>query len=312
MSIVHHGYKTVPITKILGPGDIEKLRREPHTLELAASLEATGGKPADPVILEWGTWKLLGGRHRFAAALNAKLKEVDVLLLEGTPEQLEQACLVEQVRRRKCTDAEVARLLELEHPTPAQTFHAIEDDLEEEPPLAPRKPGRPSTGKGEALAKVAAVTGRTVAAVQQAEYRERHKDDPTPPPDPCIDTLGLEVSEKTLKRVALESEALKPMAREIIEMEKAITRLEKATGGTYQRIKLALHDAFAAVDAANPESACLWCKATKYQNGCIACSGTGYLTAGQMEAVTDAKLKLEGDDAGIYVDGEWVLLSDVA
>ena len=85
----------------------------------------------------------------------------------------------------------------------------------------------------------------------------------------------------------------------------------EATGGTYQRIKLALHDAFAAVSAANPESVYLWCKATRHQAGCIACSGTGYLTAGQMEAVTDVKLKLEGDEAGIYVDGEWVLLSEV-
>jgi len=242
MSIIHHGYKTVPIAKILAPGDIEKLRREPHTLELAASLEATGGKPADPIILEWGTWKLLGGRHRFAAALNAKLKEVDVLLLEGTPEQLEQACLVEQVRRRKCTDAEVARLLELEHPTPAQTFPDVEHTIEPSPPLAPRNPGRPSTGKGEAIAKVAELTGRTPAAVQQAEYRERHKDDSPKRVDMVDQAVAAIQATHTPKKTRATERQLRELVGEAISLVDELENRTDAQNAWLARASSALED----------------------------------------------------------------------
>lgn len=307
--ITHHGYKTIPTSKVKAPGDIEKIRRERHTLELSESLATTGGKPADPIILEWGTWKLLGGRHRFAAALNAKLKEVDALLLEGTPEELEAACLVEQVKRRHATDVEVARLVELLHPTPEQTFPDVEDDVEDEPPLAPRKPGRPSTSKAKTIAKVAAITGRTEAAVKQAAHRARHEDDaPTDPgaPSRCIDTMGLHVPDEMHAEAWAEAGFLEEIEKTLIKLQGDCSR----HGQPYPQLYEAIHTAAALARSKMPKSVCPHCKLTSLRKGCLACRGRGWLRAHEMANVP-ADLLLTGNGSGVYVDGEWTPMHKV-
>ena len=310
--ITHHGYKTIPTSKVKAPGDIEKIRRERHTLELAESLATTGGKPADPIILEWGALKLLGGRHRFAAALNAKLKEVDALLLEGTPEELEAACLVEQVKRRTATDAETARLVELLHPTPEQTF----PDVEEEPPLAPRGPGRPSTGKAAAVAKVAAITGRTEAAVKQAAYRAEHKDDKPEDdgghedPSGCLDTMGLRVPSEVQADAWVEAQFLEAVEKSLVKLQGDCKRHTSVGYNTYSLLYEAIHTAAALARSKMPASVCPHCKLTSLRKGCLACRGRGWLREREMANVP-APLLVTGKDAGVYVAGKWKLLKDV-
>ena len=140
-----HGHRSAPISQLRLPGDIEQRRKLPHVIALGDSFAASGGQPGESPIVELGTMRLVAGRDRIAACLNQGIRHVDILLVSGTPEELERLALVVKVRRRPgATDREIARLLELEHPAPAQTFPEVEDDQEDAiepyPPLAPRKP----------------------------------------------------------------------------------------------------------------------------------------------------------------------------
>jgi hypothetical protein len=297
--IANHGYTTLPTAKIKAPGDIEKLRREQHTLDLAASLASTGGRPLDPIILEWGTWRLLGGRHRFAAALNAKLKDVEVILLEGTPEELEQACLVEQIRRRRATDSEIARLVELSHPTPAQTFPDVEE--EESNTLLP------PTTKRAAIAKIAKATGRTEAAVKQADHRARHKWDEEPDaPDSCIDTMGLKGTAEVHADAWSETAFLESAEKTLVKLQGDCSRHMVQ----HPQLRNAIHDAAAIARSLTPASVCPHCKLTSLQRACLACRGRGWLRAGEMANVPVALLTT-GADAGVYVGGKWTLIGKV-
>jgi hypothetical protein len=320
-------YKTVYVTKIRAPGDIELVRKEQLTQEIGDSYEFTGGEPVDPIILD-ASLRLHGGKHRFAAALNKGLKHVQAIVVTGTPEEVETLALIEQTKRRKSTDAEIARLVELQHPAPAQTFPEVYDEtapfptddeyeaakaIETAPPLAPRKPGRPDEGKGASIKAVAQATGKTPAAVRQAEYRARKAAEPTPP-DPvqaCIDTMGFDVPASVLEDAQDHLSLLEEMSRTLIASQGALTRFTNEHGVLLARIREPLHDASALVKAFMPASVCLYCKCTKHRKGCPGCSGRGWVTASGAKAVTDERMKATGELAGIYVDGKWVKLSEV-
>jgi hypothetical protein len=307
MSIIHHGYKQVETCKVKAPGDIEKIRREQHTLDLGASLDSTGGKPADPIIVEYATGKLLGGKHRFAAALNCKLKTVWVLMLEGTPEELEQACLVEQVRRRKATDQEIARLLELEHPTPEQTFPDVPDEDEE-----PEEEARPGAKKA-AIERVAAITGRTPAAVQQAEYRakkEANPDEYSDKPSTCLDWMGLPVDEEVERDAQVEHSFLEGIEKALVKLQGDCTRHVNVGAGEYSPVVLALHSAAATVRSYKPTHQCPYCKQIKTRKAtCLGCRGKGWIAARSTNV--PQVLLARGAEAGVYVEGKFTLLSEV-
>ena len=90
------GFRTVAVAKIRAPGNIEALKREQHTKEIAASYDATGGQAVEPITVDTES-RLRGGRHRFAAALLRGLKAVDVRIVDGSPEELEVMELIEQL-----------------------------------------------------------------------------------------------------------------------------------------------------------------------------------------------------------------------
>jgi hypothetical protein len=302
--ITHHGYKRVAVDRVLAPGGIERIRKESHTISLGASFEATGNLPADPIICEYATGKLLGGRHRFAAALNEGLKTVWALLLEGTPEELEQACLVEQIRRRKPTDAEIARLLELEHPTPEQTFPDVDDEDEDEEEAKPKRGSRLA-----AIKRVAEMTGRTPAAVKQAAHRAGIEDDgySTEALARCLNWLGLPVDEEVETLAYSEHVFLEGIEKTLVKLQGDWTR----HGGSYPQLKIALHLAATESRRVSPHSVCPHCKLIhSLRPGCLACRGLGYLTMAQMAAIPTALLAT-GADAGVFVEGKFTLLKDV-
>ena len=305
--IIHHGYKQVDTCKIRAPGDIEAIRREQHTLDLGDSLASTGGKPADPIIVEYATGKLLGGKHRFAAALNEGIKQVWVLMLEGTPEELEQACLVEQIRRRKATDQEIARLVELEHPTPEQTFPDVPDDEDE-----PEEEARPRT-KREAIENVAALTGRTPAAVQQADYRAKKTSEPeySDKPSTCLDWLGLLVDEEVERDAQVEHAFLEGIEKALVKLQGDCTRHAEVGLNEYPSLRETIHQAASVCRANKPKCVCHHCKLTKLlRKGCLACRGRGWLRTEETRNIPAPLLEV-GDKAGVYVDGKWTLLGKV-
>jgi hypothetical protein len=306
--ITRHGFKTVLISKLHLPGDIEQRRKQPHVMELAASYEATGGQPAEAPVVEFKTGKLVAGADRISAALNAGIKELDVLLVSGTPEELERLALVENVRRRHGGhDAQIKRLLAIEHPTPDETFPEVDDDVEADPPLAPRKPGRPSTSKGEAVAKVAAITGKTTSAVIAADYRARKADVPHAPEEPrSINTLCLKVPDEVKADAMGETLFLEDIVRQLVKLQGDCTRHLVP----YPQLKEYLHEAASNARSNMPQSICPHCKCSKLQNGCLACRGRGWLRVHEMKYIPP-ELKATGKDAVVFVVGKLTKLSEV-
>ena len=311
MTITRHGFKTVAVSKLSLPGDIEKRRKQPHVLELAASYEATGGQPAEAPVVEYKTGKLIAGADRIAAALNAGLKDIDVLMVSGTPEELERLALVENVRRRHGGhDAQVRRLLELEHPTPAETFPEVDDDVEPEPPLAPAKrtPGRPSEGKGDAVRAVASMTGKTPDAVRVAAGRASKPEDP---PKACedasaINTMCLKVPDEVKSDAWGETGFLEETIRALVKLQGDCTRHSVP----YPQLKAALHEAAANARANLPKSICPHCKCSKLQGRCLACRGRGWMRVHEMQDIP-AALRATGKDAVVFVNGHLTKLSEV-
>jgi hypothetical protein len=319
-TMIRHPHRTVLVASLRLPGDIETRRKKQHVIELGNSFDASGGQPAESPIVEHHTLRLIAGCDRVAACLNKGIKAIIVLPVEGSPEELERLALVENVRRRHGGhDHELARLLELEHPSPEQTFPAIEDDVpwdssgvaDNTRAMVGRPVGRPSEGKREALEAVAAVAGRTPEAVRRAEYRDRKASEPEPKAEPCIDTLGLDVPEAVLADAAVWKRFLSDLRATLVRAQSSVTEFAGIHGNAVLRIKEGVHASSALAGMLMPASVCPYCKCTKLKHGCHACHKRGWVSASVRSSVTDKKLLATGANAGIYVDGKWVALKDV-
>ena len=332
------GVKQVILARIKAPGDIETRRRQPHVIELGKSFEASGGIPIQNIVVS-DKGVLVCGGDRFAAMLNIGIQRADAVIVKGEPEDLKRLTLIENVRRRHGGarhDQEVAELLRVEHPTPAESFPDIADaSNDSEPSDSPSassaenhsthdaqlpnnllikssvKRGRPKSEKTKAAEKVAAKLGTTSAAVTQAAYRTTKATEPPSEQPPAIDTWGLEVPKTIIDRTNLEHAALSAICKTLVQAQVQLTRAEKELGTGYETLRIAIHDAAASCKRRLPACVCLWCKLTKEQAKCVACHARGYLSAGELEVVTDRKLLERGKDAGIYVGGRFVLLKDV-
>ena len=320
-----HGHATMKISTIKAPGGIEKLRKLPEVIALVESFEATGAQPGNPLWVDKATKQLVAGRKRFAAALNAGLKSIDVLLVSGTPEELERMTLVENIRRNASTDAEIARLLELEHPAPPQTFPEIPDEAfhdEEAESIALGLKHQSKKDKSESIEKVAKLTGKTTAAIKQAAYRDRAKkkdiDKMVQPerPEAVIRTMALKLPLDVIEFSNERHATLTRIAEGLKAMQAEVTR---GNCDSWNVLKEKLHDAAAQARALMPSSVCPYCKPIEgetrkvmldQRKNCLACRGDGFLTVDAMSNVPEP-LMARGKDAAVYIDGELKLLSEL-
>ena len=319
-----HGLRTLKIAQLKLPGDMETRRRNPDVIKLGKSFASTGGSPMAPPVVEKGTWKLIAGCDRIAACMNEDIKAVECLVVSGTSGEMEELTLIENVMRRHATDERargIARLVEIHTARDAEeSFPDVEEPVaeSEEVEETPAPPKEKRKAKSKVYKKVAELTGSTPAAVKQAAHRERKKtaEKAAAPEKPAlvIDDLGLEVPEKIKTDVAVEHDGLTLLHRKLVLLQGDLTRLEGEAGHQFQNIKSSLHDAAVATKAAIPESACVWCKDPDGTGGrrkdCLGCRGRGWLTAGEMKAVTDVRLLEKGARAGVFRAGRWVPLAE--
>lgn len=300
-SIESHGFKPVAVSALVLPGDFESRRKAPHIPALAESYLLTGGQPAEPIVVEQRTWRLIAGCDRVAAAMHAGVKHLTAHVVSGPPTALEALTLVENAHRRhnaKEQNEAIARLLEMEQA--------------DAPPAKP-KPGRPSKGVTEAAKKVAAITGKSTSAVINAARRAKLPEAPEPPAcaeSLAIDTLGLDIPEDIRKRTAAELVAMTGIHRELAKLQRSLTEFRAGNGKQFQLLQQTLHDAAVAAKSSMPKSVCPWCKLLPdMRPTCIGCGGRGYLTVGEAKACTAEELWATGSDAGVYVGGRFVHLN---
>lgn len=322
MALIRHGLQTLKIAKLKLPGDIATRRKNAKVVNLGRSFHATGGQPMHPPVVEKGTWKLIAGNDRISGCMNEGITQVDCLVVSGSESELTEIMLIENAMRRHSSgeqDTALLKLVELHLAREKEEdFPEVEEEKPDEPAPEPEKKEHPHQVRHRAIEAVAKATGKTTAAVKSAASRARTREaEKTAPPEKeeatlVIESMGLDIPDEIRKATALEHAGLSAMHRELVSLQGKLTRLEGEVGHQYQSLKSSLHDAAVNAKNALPESVCVWCKLTSRRTGCPGCKGKGWLTVGEMKAVTDEQLLATGEKAGIYVDGKWTKLDKVA
>src|SRR5689334_5170771 len=178
------GYKQVGVNTIVLPSDVKRRMKAPHVIELAKSIAELGEEPIHAPTIANRTRKLIAGRDRMAALLINGVKSCWVRMVEGTPQELADLEVDENLHRRQDNrDELIARRV-------AKVEGQIEAEIEagQLPDTASGNAGRPKSARGQARERVARELGTTPEAVRAAETRAAREDDepiqvgPLPPP----------------------------------------------------------------------------------------------------------------------------------
>ncbi len=301
--IKRHGTKIVKIASLKLPGDIEKRKKQQHVIDLAASMEATGGEPLHPPSIDIETRRIVTGSDRMAALILLGKKSVKVELVSGDAKELMAATIVENLRRRHDNQQELtAQLVKLKETEILGNY--VEPDLRDSVPKAPH---RPKTAKGEAIEAVAKETGKTKEAIKKAVLREEKKAEPPLADNGCpIPTLGRPVPTILRARILRDIARIEKMSIALTQLRKDINQYRIDTpelGGRprwdthYGALQEAIRDSM-------PTMICPHCKLLDEARPCTACADMGYIGVSASKRV-EAALLLEGDAAGVYIDGKW-------
>jgi hypothetical protein len=326
------GLKTVPISSLRLPGGFAARLKAPHVRELSASLDHT--PLLNPPGVRSQDMQIIHGCDRVAACKLAGLKSVEVMLLQCDDEELARARIAENVyRRRDDRDALLAELAalnrgEAERADAANYSSTWGGNTPEGEEAPKRGRGRPKTAKGVARERAAKQAGTTPKAVEAAEYRAKKKAEPhvepAEPDQPPIEMHGLLMGNAPAAAVAMATSSLAKVDQLLRQAQALVTSLESALANfgpdlyrrysdrlDTQELRRLISQAAGGVRAARPQSVCVYCKLLPGEtDNCPACKGAGYLTADQLRDVPP-KLLATGPDAGIFVGGEFVRLSEV-
>ena len=309
--ITRHGPKTIKIEKLKLPGDIKQRQASKHVQDLAKSMDITGGAPLNPPTVDKETMRVVTGCDRIAALMLLKTDKVTVELVSGDAIDLARATIAENLyRRHEDRDQLTRELVDLEI-----KVHGVP-----QLPTAPPKRGRPSTGKKEAIRKIAEEKGISEAAVKQADKRARAEEkkaaepsqpEPTPPPPPIL-TLGLDVPPDVLAAAEKEQALVDKMDRLLAELNRTYTAYQDARGErvglkTGQRHATALKsafDAFSTIRGQRPACVCPHCKLwPELRKTCACCRTFGFIGKTDLDSIEKCLLA-EGDESGVWIAAE--------
>lgn len=273
------GTTKIKLDTIILPGGFAKRKKEPHVKLLAASIER-GGVINLPVVEE-KTRALVAGGDRLAALMLLQVRQHEVRLVSGTPAELEEITLEENLRRRRGDDydAMTKRLVEL-----AEAQHEIAAKTAEIEPTV----GRPITPRGEARREIAEKLGKTPNAVRKAEQRAREKEeaaeDEAKPPEvllaekPPVTTYGVPLNLKFAQVIVTVQELVDRADGHLRAAQRCLTELraQGSHGGPiYARTHIEVHRAADVLRRERPDSICPCCKLL--QPACWTCTFCGGL-----------------------------------
>ncbi len=152
--------------------------------------------------------------------------------------------------------------------------------------------------------------GRAAPAIAKRIEEEKREEKPKGPP---IKTLGLDVPADVAAAAEKEQALVDKMDRLLSELKRTYTEYEAARGDrkglkTGQHHTSALRDSLQAMNTIRgqrPASVCPYCKLLpEIRKTCASCRTAGFV--GEFDFERAAKeLLVEGDDAGIWVNGKW-------
>ncbi len=324
MSAKWLGIRKIKLATIVVPGGFARRKKEPHVRELAESI-ARAGVISLPVI-DAKTRRLVAGGDRLAALMLNKVTQHEMRLVQGTPEELEELTITENLRRRRGDDYDgmTARLVELvtgEKPTKAARHEDDEPDSNDELPgeltenTLARPAGRPKTDKGAAREEVAKRLGKTPEAIRSAEKRARKREaeaaEALVPEEqrlaerPPVTTYGVTLSTENARAIVAVQELIDQADSYLRRAQGALTTLKgvNAIGASLSaRIQASMHQAADAVRRERPDSICPCCKLIVARvASCTFCGGLGVVSNDKLAGVA-AELLVSGAKA-VVPDG---------
>ena len=282
------GTRRVAIKSLDLPGGIKARMKEPHVIELAASIAKYGGEPAEMPIIQAKTRKVIAGRDRIAACMINETPRIWVRVAEGEPEEYKGLEIDENLRRRHDPRKELlAEAVKLEKA--AKEAEAKESGT----PVQPRKVEK------EAREAVAKKAGVKVESVRKAVQRSKAKEAPPKPEKAPGETLGYDLGKglmTTLGRIVAVCDSLEAISKSGQKMVSAIAGV--LPEGAVVRLIDAAKALGAEARACKPSHICPKCKG-EGDESCKLCRGAHYAREEQMGDVPKEWLekKANGVDA---------------
>ena len=330
----------VPFASIHFDGTIKSDMESENVKEIAESIER-GGVVLQPSLVEKASGKIVCGRDRILAQHRLGRKDVLVMYVTGTAEDFAQARLDENVCR-KDVDKGKLRAKHKEDLSSATTQEAI--SLRDRNVIArddKPKRGRPSEGKGAAVAAIAKAEGvapSTVASsISRAKKKAEAEDLPekeTAAPVSCLSPTfenccdGRPVPETIEEAAKTQQSLVDQMDRALITFGAALTKYREAVKGTIPVTSGVPHARTQVTEAdladfetwrnavafkirgMRPSCVCPSCKLVEgYQEKCNSCWHRGFISAAE-HAATPKALLVDDDEAVLSRDGEEVNLRE--
>lgn len=246
--------------------------------------------------------RIVSGRDRVAAHLLNKETEIEVQLVECTDAELLESDLVSNAARRHSSrerDEAIVALVDIYTQEEAAA-----------PPDDPHpSPGRPTTPKGRAQARVAKATGKQIQDVRRAGTRHEKRTAPTvvkpkqAKRKDAVITLGQPLDESFLAQCEAVARFTSDSVSAVQKAQKCITQLLNAEiecyVGDLERVRTQLHNLSAELKGLKPHSVCPYCKAVQgFVEHCDACEGKGWVGSRGYDAVP-SDLLVTGEAATI-------------
>lgn len=310
-----HGVSAVKVATLkYDAADIKARQKQPHVIELAASIRATGGRLINPITIQKRTRVLLAGKDRLAAVLLNQSSTVDAHQVEADAKAAARIERHENLHRRP---VDRDRLIAEEVAEAAKTIDTAKAAAKADPPPKVEKPepapkGRPKSSRGEAREQLAKKLGTTPEAVRKSEQRATKADTPAVKAGPKslpnwgVETFGVLVSDDFAEAIGVIIRGLDATDRHLKAAQAAVTKLEleivvgDIETGALPRIKQLLHDAASAARALHPKMVCAYCKDPDDKAGrrekCKGCDNRGYLSEGRAQGVPP-ELTIKGEHA---------------
>lgn len=320
------GFKTIPLTTIVLPGDFRSRLELDHVREKSKSIEQVG-LLHEPIVRK-ADMRLLAGEDRVAAMYLLCTERGDeprclVKLVECTDEEAQDVRDHENVYRRHDLAEQRATLARIVERKAEQIAIANAPKCANPKHEGMGRPKLPTTIAREQVAKALNTSPRAIEAAihrfeqQQMATRPVHE---RPKPVPTIKTLGIELGQEWLDEVTTIQAHLTACANRLRSAQVDLTAVRDMHGGTqpaYPQARLnrlyeLIHAAAFEVRAAIPESLCPFCKGLSgIQEECAACVTLGFVT-GQQMAQVPAELLVEGPEARVLHHGRTWLVSELA
>lgn len=309
------GIKPCRIDRLILPGDFAERLKRPHVVELSTSVKRYGVLASPMVRAE--DRRVLYGRDRIASAVLAGLTHVDCKLVECTDEEAAEIELVENVHRRHDPSTardQLSRLIQM------YARQAV-DTLPEPEPGAPLENLARKTPIGVARERVAREIGVKPESLRRrlnrtkAAQRKEVLSGERPAEPPCIELVGMEVTDEFLQSVSKAQMMLKAAESHANLVTAALQALDDAgvdfPKGRLERLLEEAKSLRYTLTNARPAALCPYCKGLpSVQPHCAACLQGGWISAEQARHVP-RELWTTGKAAVVAMRGRYELVSAV-